>query len=68
MKDKKDQLAKLLDGALAGNLSEADRGEIYTNFALLYLRSVNSINKQYEKILDDAIAVLKSIKAKEAAL
>ena len=58
---KKDEISKLLNEALSENLTDKERGEIYSNFAMLYLKSVGDINKQYEEVLDRAIAVLKKI-------
>ena len=56
------KIKKLLDEAVSKELSSENRGEIYTNFALVYLRVINKLNRDYERVLDGAIAMLKSAK------
>lgn len=65
--DKK-QLTKILHYALSVKLSDAERGEIYAKFAQLYLQTINELNKEYEKVLDDAIMILKDMDSKEKEL
>lgn len=62
------KIDQILDKALGRALSEAERGEIYANFARLYLESVNKINREYEVILDSAINILKDLNSKEKEL
>lgn len=62
------KINQILDKTLGRELSEAERGEIYANFAQLYLRSVNKINREYEVILDSAINILKDLNSREKAL
>lgn len=61
----KQKLTEILDKALKSDLSLKERGEIYYNFAMLYLQTVNELNREYEKILDSAIAVLKEMNSAE---
>ncbi len=61
-------LKEVLDKALKPNLNDAERGEIYANFARLYMEAVNSVNREYEVILDGAIAALEDLSAKEKEL
>ena len=62
MKNDNQKIKKLLDGALSKDLSPKERGEIYANYALVYLRAINKLNREYERVLDGAIALLKSAK------
>lgn len=57
-----------LDKALKSNLTDSERGEIYANFARLYLEAVNEINREYEVILDGAIKAIESLNAQEKEL
>ncbi|MES3005668.1 MAG: hypothetical protein V4664_01830 [Patescibacteria group bacterium] len=49
---------KLLDEVTDQQLSEAERGEIYTKISSAYLKASHEINKEYIKNLDDAIELL----------
>jgi hypothetical protein len=60
MKNDNQKIKKLLDEAISKDLSPENRGEIYANFALVYLRAINKLNGDYERVLDGAIAMLKS--------
>lgn len=62
------ELKQILDKALSENLSDRERGEVYAQFAILYLETVNSLNRQYEKVLDDSIAILKDLNEQEKRL
>ena len=62
------KLKQILDKALSENLSDQERGEIYAQFTVLYLETVNSLNRQYEKVLDDSIAILKDLNEQEKRL
>lgn len=68
MTENNKKIDQILDKVLGRELSEAERGEIYANFAQLYLRSVNKINREYEVILDSAINILKDLNSREKAL
>jgi flagellin-specific chaperone FliS len=61
----KQKLTEILDKVLKSDLSPKERGEVYYNFAVLYLRTVNELNREYEKILDSAIEVLKEMNSAE---
>lgn len=61
-------LQNVLDKALKPNLSNAEQGEIYANFARLYLEAVNEINREYEVILDGAIKAIENLNAQEREL
>ena len=68
MADHNQKIKEILDKALSANLSDAERGQVYANFARLYLESVNKINREYEIILDSAIGILNDLNEKEKEL
>ena len=61
-------LTSVLDKALKSNLNDTERGEIYANFARLYLEAVNEMNREYEVILDGAIKVIENLNVQEKRL
>lgn len=61
-------LKSVLDKALKPNLSDSERGEIYANFARLYLEAISEINREYEVILDGAIKAVESLNVQEKEL
>lgn len=60
---KSNKIKAELDKSLKISLSDKEAGQVYANFALLYMRTLNDINRQYEKVLDSAIGILKEFKA-----
>lgn len=60
---KSNKIKAELDKSLKTGLSDKEAGQIYANFALLYMQSLSDINRQYEKVLDSAIVILKELKA-----
>mgnify|MGYP001559641670 CR=1 FL=1 len=63
--EKWEEARTLLDRYMSRPLSDKEKGEIYTNFAEIYLRVQNDLNKRYEEVLDDAIATAKDINKAE---
>lgn len=63
--EKWEEARGLLDKYLSRALTEKEKGEIYTNFAQVYLKVQNEINKKYEEVLDNAIATAKDITKSE---
>ncbi|HEY4506097.1 MAG TPA: hypothetical protein VJJ24_01455 [Candidatus Paceibacterota bacterium] len=59
--EKWEEARTLLDSYMSRPLTDKEKGEIYTNFAEVYLRVQNDLNKRYEEVLDDAIATAKDI-------
>ncbi|GEM_PF-2984249 len=57
-----------LNRSLDPQLSDKESGEIYVNFALLYMKGINDINRRYERLLDSAIGILKDLKNLEKNL
>ncbi len=62
--DKK-KINKIISASLSKKISPIEKGEIYADFALLYLKTINDLNRQYSKILEDAVTILKNIDEKE---
>jgi len=59
------KIDRILNKVLAEGISENEKGEIYANFARLYLEAVNKTTRDYEVILDSAINILKDLNVKE---
>lgn len=57
--EQKQKLKNILDEGLLPELNDAERGRVYADFLELYLQTVNDLHRQYAKILDDAISLLK---------
>ncbi len=62
--DKK-KINKIIDKSLTKKISLAEKGEVYADFALLYLKTINDLNRQYSKILEDTLTILRGIDEKE---
>ena len=54
-----------IDNYFSKDLSPEDRGAAYTQFASMYMRVQNGINRGYLNALTTAINLLKSVNAKE---
>lgn len=52
------QAKKLLDEVTAGELTEDEKGEIYTKISNAYLKAMHAVNKEYIKSLDETIELL----------
>ncbi len=63
--EKWDEARQMLEDFFAVEMTPAEKGAIYTNMAMVYMKVMNKINEQYEKALDDAIDVLKEINKTE---
>ena len=64
--EKWDEARQMLEDFFASEMTPEEKGAIYTNMAMVYMKVMNRINEQYEKALDDAIDVLKEINKTES--
>lgn len=62
------EVKKLLHDFLSVDLTDMERGEIYTQLTLLYIDTVNETNEVYRKSLELALAATKKLKDKEKGL
>lgn len=60
-----EEAKSLLDTSLASDLAPEERGAAYVQFASIYMRVKNELNRRYKESLEDAIGILKNIKARE---
>jgi hypothetical protein len=56
-----DEARQMLEDFFASEMTPEEKGAIYTNMAMVYMKVMNRINEQYEQALDDALMVLKDI-------
>lgn len=56
---------KLLDEVTDQELTEEEKGEIYTKIASAYLKASHEINKEYIKTLDETIELLEKANKSE---
>lgn len=68
VKSKKDKIKEEIGNSFKKPLSNSESGEIYADFVLLYMQSVNDINRRYARLLDSAIGILKDFKKTEESL
>ena len=56
---------KLLDDAVDHNMTEEEKGEIYTKIASAYLEATHAVNQEYIKKLDETIELMEEVEKTE---